>query len=69
VKIYKKLCTGELNFYPSSELMLICREENGKGAHAGNNKHIKFKLENLLEKIQLGDQSVKVTTVNIRHPV
>jgi len=30
VKIYKKLCTEELNFYPSSELMLISREDNGK---------------------------------------
>jgi len=31
VKTYKKLCSEELNFYPSSELILIRREENGQG--------------------------------------
>lgn len=31
VKTYKKLCSEEFNFCPSSELILIRREENGQG--------------------------------------
>jgi hypothetical protein len=66
VKTYKKQCSEKLNFYPSSELMFINREKNGQGrTQVIINKHTKFKLENLLEKIQLGDQSVSVIILNI----
>jgi hypothetical protein len=44
--------------------MLISREENGQG-RTQVIINTKFKLENLLEKIKLGDQSVNVIILNI----